>query len=188
MATLVLQWVATPNFSASAELDLGLGRNYMKRQKGLPPVASRTPKVLILGSFPSCESLLVKEYYANPRNQFWKIMSKVLGKSFDVPYARKIKILNDAGIALWDSVSSCIREGSSDSKIRNVAENDIEGFLRKNRSIRAIFYNGRAAEEHHRLGPIAESIPCEYLPSSSSAWALATHKKIDRWKRMKKHL
>lgn len=54
----------------------------MKRLNGLPPVFNSETKIMIFGTFPGCESLLHKEYYTNPRNQFWKIM-KVICKDFD---------------------------------------------------------------------------------------------------------
>ena len=41
---------------------------------GLPPVIGDRPVVLILGSSPSVISLEKKEYYSNPRNQYWQIM------------------------------------------------------------------------------------------------------------------
>jgi hypoxanthine-DNA glycosylase len=48
------------------------------RENGLPPMISDTPRVLILGSFPSRISLEHGFSYANPRNQFWEVMRAIL--------------------------------------------------------------------------------------------------------------
>jgi hypoxanthine-DNA glycosylase len=44
-------------------------------EHGLPLLVGDDPAVLILGSFPSRKSLERKQYYANPQNQFWRIMA-----------------------------------------------------------------------------------------------------------------
>ena len=43
--------------------------------QGFPPVVDDHARVLILGSFPSAQSMAAHEYYANPRNAFWPITS-----------------------------------------------------------------------------------------------------------------
>ena len=45
---------------------------------GLSPLLSPDIHTIILGSFPSRESLAARQYYAHPRNQFWKLLSAVL--------------------------------------------------------------------------------------------------------------
>jgi hypoxanthine-DNA glycosylase len=40
---------------------------------GLPPIIDDGARVLILGNMPSVMSLGAQEYYANPRNAFWKL-------------------------------------------------------------------------------------------------------------------
>src|SRR5258708_18680993 len=40
---------------------------------GLPPIIDDDARVLILGNMPSVMSLGAREYYANPRNAFWKL-------------------------------------------------------------------------------------------------------------------
>jgi len=116
----------------------------MKKQNslGLKPVAGRNPTVLVLGSFPSVISLEKGEYYGNKRNSFWKIMEELFGIDSNLPYEERIEALKRAGIALWDVVSACSRNGSSDSEIRDVVPNDIPGFLNENPTVRCIALNG----------------------------------------------
>ena len=77
---------------------------------GLAPVFGTAPSLLILGSYPSEQSLLLHEYYGNPRNQFWKIMGMVLsfGPEFpELPYQDRLNFLTGQGIAIWDVLESC---------------------------------------------------------------------------------
>ena len=39
-----------------------------------PPLIDYSSKILVLGSLPGEESLKQVQYYAHPRNAFWKIM------------------------------------------------------------------------------------------------------------------
>jgi hypoxanthine-DNA glycosylase len=51
----------------------------------LEPIIDRNSRVLILGTMPGHESLAKGEYYANPRNQFWKIIYQMLGETDEPP-------------------------------------------------------------------------------------------------------
>ena len=46
--------------------------------RGFPPVVAAHTHTLILGSFPGEASLAVTQYYAHPRNQFWRLLGTVL--------------------------------------------------------------------------------------------------------------
>ena len=48
------------------------------RKAGLSPVIDDKTEVLILGSLPSDVSLAKGQYYANPSNDFWKLIGQVL--------------------------------------------------------------------------------------------------------------
>ena len=42
-----------------------------------PPLINSSSRILILGSLPGEESIKQAQYYAHPRNAFWKIMFTV---------------------------------------------------------------------------------------------------------------
>jgi len=69
---------------------------------GLSPVAGEAPTILILGSYPSLLSLQAGEYYANPRNAFWRVMATIFGVPAHLPYGERTAALTARGVALWD--------------------------------------------------------------------------------------
>ncbi|RDW19983.1 DNA-deoxyinosine glycosylase [Oceanobacillus chungangensis] len=107
-----------------------------------PPVLPQNPKVLILGSMPGKVSLEKQEYYGNPRNHFWPIIFELLNESPVDDYRGKIAIAKRHGLALWDSIGSCYRQGSLDTNIVDEEPNDILAILEEYPSIRLIACNG----------------------------------------------
>ena len=148
------------------------------RIQGLPPIADRYARVLILGSMPGEASLAAGEYYAFRHNQFWRIAGEICGFAPDTPYARRKSALKKARIALWDVLESCVRPGSLDSAIRgdSMRVNEFAAFLAAHRDIRRVCFNGRKAESAWRRH-VAPTLPktrrLEYrlLPSTSPAHA-----------------
>ena len=59
----------------------------------LPPVYGESPEVIILGSFPSRQSLLKNEYYGNPRNHFWQIIEALFSLDRHLPYRVRTSLL-----------------------------------------------------------------------------------------------
>ncbi len=88
------------------------------KKQGFPPLFSPQSKVLILGSFPSVKSREVSFYYGNRQNRFWPLMKEIFGGDTDTVEGKKQLILCN-GLALWDIVTECEIEGSSDSDIRS---------------------------------------------------------------------
>lgn len=149
---------------------------------GLPPVTGPDPRVLILGSFPSVLSLSRHEYYGNPRNRFWAITEVLFGIPAIHPYPERCRRLTETGIALWDVASSCSRQGSADSRIRDVVPNDIAGFTRAHPSVRLIALNGSAAGRLFRRTGEVPGIRSVVLPSTSPANAAMTfEEKVRAW-------
>ncbi len=159
------------------------------RIEGFPPIAADGARVLILGSMPGEASLAAGEYYAHPRNAFWPIMGALLGFDPALPYVERARRLAAARIALWDVAQSCVRPGSLDARMREVAPNDFAGFLASHPGIRHIFFNGAKAETLFArlvlpaLPEAARRLPRSRLPSTSPAHAsLSQAAKLARWR------
>ena len=113
----------------------------------LEPIFNLNSKILILGSLPSVKSREVKFYYGHPQNRFWRVLEAL----YDVELKSiesKRKFLIENNIALWDVISSCEIQGSSDSSIKDVEVNDIEWII-KNSQVTKIYANGKKAEEYY---------------------------------------
>jgi TDG/mug DNA glycosylase family protein len=149
---------------------------------GLAPVIGRAPILLILGSFPSRRSLEQREYYANPRNQFWQILETLFGIGCSLEYRVKIDELVRNRVALWDVIGACRRAGSADHRITAPSLNPIRQLLASCPTIRGIACNGTTAVRYLdriRLPPRIRIIP---LPSTSPANTRFTlAEKTERW-------
>jgi hypoxanthine-DNA glycosylase len=160
------------------------------RVHGLAPVADADARVLILGSMPGVLSLRTQQYYAHPQSAFWTIAQEVLGFAPADDYAARLCSLRRAGIALWDVVASCVREGSLDSAIdgSSIVPNDLQRFLSSHARIRLICFNGKTAANLYsrfvqpRL-PGSKTYEYATLPSTSPANArIARAEKIRAWR------
>lgn len=159
------------------------------RVESFAPIAAPDAKLLLLGSSPSVRSLAAGQYYGHPQNLFWVIMGELVGAGLDREYADRAAILQSHGIALWDVARLCRREGSADATMTDVEANDIGGLLRRCPGIRAIFCNGRKAEQMFRrlvvprASEALEGRHTGYLPSTSPAHAsVPRREKIEIWR------
>ena len=107
------------------------------------PIINEKSSILILGSMPGLESLRKGEYYGYPRNAFWRIMFSLLGEMPTEDYSAKKRMLLARGIALWDVIGSCEREGSLDSAIKNIRPNYFAGLYKKYPNIKHVFFQRR---------------------------------------------
>lgn len=119
-------------------------------KEGLKPIIGNNPRILILGSLPGDESIRKQEYYGNPRNMFWDVISGILGEPAPLQYAKKVDYLKRHGIALWDVLHAAERAGSLDANIHNGEFNDIERLISENPSITVIAINGGEAKKSFR--------------------------------------
>jgi len=143
------------------------------RIRGFEPLTGSEPRVLILGTAPSVLSLEKGQYYAHPRNGFWRIMEALFSGGRPLEYAERVEMLEQAGVALWDVLRQADRVGSLDANIRRPVANDIAGLLRRHPSIRAAFFNGATAERlfaTHVFSTLPDNAPrVARLPSTSPA-------------------
>jgi hypoxanthine-DNA glycosylase len=147
--------------------------------------------VLILGTLPGPESLRLRQYYAHERNAFWRIMGALLGAGPDVPYERRLMILEEGRVALWDVCASAYRPGALDAAIHkdSIVMNDFAAFFRAHPRIRMVCCNGKKAAELYRrrvlptLPDPLRQLRLEVLPSTSPAYAaMSLAQKLERWK------
>jgi double-stranded uracil-DNA glycosylase len=155
-----------------------------------PPIADKGSRVLILGTMPGKASLRERQYYAHPQNAFWRIMGEILGFDPASHYAMRVAAVRAAGLAVWDVLKSCRREGSLDSAIdqSSLVPNDFAAFFAEHPRLRRVCFNGAAAEAlylRHVRPRLAGGLTLNYLrlPSTSPAnasWSQA--QKLDAWR------
>jgi hypoxanthine-DNA glycosylase len=152
---------------------------------GLDPVISPDIRVLVLGSFPGAASLAAGQYYAHPRNQFWRLISAVLEEDLAaLPYAERLPRLLAHRVGLWDVLAACERDGSLDSAIRKPAANDFERLHRLCPELRTVGFNGQASG---KFAPQFRDAGYRtvVLPSSSPAHAaLSFERKLAQWQEL----
>lgn len=113
--------------------------------RGLAPLMPDNARILVLGSFPSAASLELGEYYGHDRNHFWALLARACGEAEPLGWEGKLALLEKRGIALWDVIASCDREGSLDEAIRNEAPNAVLGLLAARPGILRVALNGGKA-------------------------------------------
>lgn len=152
------------------------------------PIINGSARIIILGSMPGIKSLTEQQYYAHPHNAFWRIMAVLLDFDAHASYEQRLAFLQSGGVALWDVLHSCKREGSLDSMIQPHTQvpNDFNALFQTYPNIRTVFFNGAKAESYfkrHILPTLAEyQLHFARLPSTSPAHAsLSFEKKLDAW-------
>ncbi len=138
---------------------------------------------------PSEASLSAQRYYAHPRNAFWPLMAELLGFDLSDDYTQNLNAVIHRGLAIWDVIGQCQRQGSLDSAIVRGSErlNPIPEFLEIHSSIDRILLNGGAAARlfNRRCIPALDSTRYQIfrLPSTSPANArLNFTAKCEAWR------
>ena len=154
---------------------------------GFAPVAGANARILILGSLPGQRSIDAGQYYANPQNAFWPIMSELFGTSG--PYEDRCQALVENRVALWDVLASSVRPGSMDAAIRmeSAQANDFAVFFEMHPDVERVFFNGKKAAQlwsrlvQPRLEPAG--VHRATLPSTSPAYAsMSVAEKLKKWR------
>jgi hypoxanthine-DNA glycosylase len=162
----------------------------MQQEFGFPPIIGKKPEILVLGSMPGIKSLEQQQYYAHPRNAFWPIMSSLFDINLNLDYQQRCQMLCEHGVAVWDVLKSCQRQGSLDSAIQkdSIEINDFKQLLTDYPSIKTIYFNGSTAEQlfkKHVLKTLRNPqsiITMMKLPSTSPAHAtMSLKQKTQVW-------
>jgi len=150
---------------------------------GFPAVLQSDTRILILGSFPGEASLAAQQYYAHPRNQFWRLLSAVLDDDIaSLAYEQRLQRLAVHNIGLWDVLAVCEREGSLDTAIRNPQANDFATLKHDCPKLQRVCFNGKTSG---KFAPQFEAAGFDtlVLPSSSPANAqLSFDQKLEVWR------
>ena len=162
----------------------------MSLVRSFPPLSNPQARVLVLGSMPGLASLRLQRYYGHPQNTFWKIVGEVLGFDPALAYELRTAALIQRGVALWDVLASCVREGSLDADIdkASVVANDFAAFFETHSQIVRVCFNGAKAEsvyKKHVLPQLDTSRDMQYvrLPSTSPAHAgMRLQAKAEAWR------
>jgi hypoxanthine-DNA glycosylase len=155
------------------------------------PIATEKSTILILGTMPGEKSLREQQYYAHPRNAFWPIMETICGAGMGLTYPERVDRLRESGIAIWDVLQHCEREGSLDADITAEIPNDFAAFLQAHPAMTHIFFNGSKAEKSfcELVWPklpasLHDKITLATLPSTSPAnTRLSLEQKRAEWHR-----
>jgi TDG/mug DNA glycosylase family protein len=159
-------------------------------KRSFPPVVDPGTRVLVLGSLPGEESLARAQYYAHPRNHFWRLIGGVIGRDL-VPlgYEARLEALLAAGVGLWDTVGSATRRGSLDGNIRGHSANDLASLVSALPKLRAVGFNGGKSASLG-IARLAERTDLALipLPSSSPALTRPFEEKLAAWMQLADHL
>jgi double-stranded uracil-DNA glycosylase len=137
----------------------------------LPLIIDKRTEVLILGSYPGVVSLSKMQYYANPGNDFWRIMSIVLDADLvPMDYKDRLKLLLKNRIGLWDVYDEVERQGSMDHDIKNAKLNDFS-ILKGYQELRKILITGRKAYDDFSKAALSmrQHHDHHYIPSPSGS-------------------
>jgi hypoxanthine-DNA glycosylase len=153
----------------------------MSLKHSFPPVFDPEARVLVLGSLPGDRSLAAQRYYAHPQNQFWQLMSPVVGRDLaTLDYEDRLAALRASGVALWDVIGSARRSGSSDAAILDAEGNDIAALIGRLPKLRAVAFK----QGLKMLGPNFAGPSVVALPSSSPLYTIGVAAKQPAWNQL----
>ena len=139
-----------------------------------PPVYGPDSRTLIVGTWPSPKSREQGFFYGHPQNRVWPLLARLLGAPVPRDIPEKKALILAHGLALWDTVESCVITGASDASIRDVVPTDIAGLARK-APLRRVLCNGATAYRLYEKYSHVPGLQAVKLPSTSpanAAWTL----------------
>ena len=158
-------------------------------KRSFAPVTDENTRLLLLGSLPGEQSLAQARYYANPRNQFWRLMSAVVEIDLaNLDYPDRLATLLKAGVGLWDSVGTAERRGSLDAAIRLHQANQLAELASSLPKLRAVGFNGGTSARIGMKELAGTGLDLLPLPSSSPAYTLGFEEKREAWLALKRFL
>ena len=113
------------------------------------PIITPKTELLIIGNYPSTISIEKQQYYANPSNDFWRVMSLALNQGLELDYEKRINTLLENKIGLW-----------------HLQKETIDNVLNDLPMLRTILGEGR--EAYNELMTLQLNTNIEYLPSTKA--------------------
>lgn len=155
--------------------------------QSFPSLSNPDATVLLLGTMPGVQSLAMNQYYAHPRNHFWKVLHTLFEEEPTADYSLKKEMLLRNKVAVWDVLQACERQGSLDSAIIKEVPNDFTGFLESHPNIKLIAFNGqKAAAFFKKHVQLTKDYAFITLPSTSPANAgKSFEQKLKEWEIIK---
>ena len=140
---------------------------------------------------PGEASLAARQYYAHPRNLFWRLIGEVIDQPDlpALPYPQRLEQIAARGIGLWDVIASARRQGSLDAAIRAVEAAPLADLAASLPQLQAIAFNGAKSAALGRKALAGTQLHLIDLPSSSPAHAaMRFAEKFARWMLLKDFL
>lgn len=161
-------------------------KNENSLKNSFPPIANEKTEIMILGSLPGEMSLELQQYYAHPRNRFWRVIAEITRSEIPQNYEEKLQLLQQNKIGVWDVVQTAKRIGSLDTNILDEVPNDLESFIVNHPKLKVIAFNGaksRALFDKYFVRKT--NLKYFALPSTSPANASFTFEKLcENWRRI----
>jgi hypoxanthine-DNA glycosylase len=148
------------------------------------PIADNETRILILGSLPGDKSLELQQYYAHPRNRFWRVIAEITNVVLPNNYDEKLKMILENKIGVWDVVHTAKRIRSLDTNILDEVPNDLGSFICNHPKLKIIAFNGSKSQKLFDKY-FTRKVGLKYflLPSTSPANASFTFERLsEKWK------
>lgn len=145
--------------------------------------------MLVLGSLPGDVALARGQYYGNPQNHFWRLISAVISVDLvPIGYEKRLETLLRHRVGLWDTIASAHRDGALDTAIRSHTPNALPDLVASLPALRAIGFNGKTSAKIGRKALGESGLGLIDLPSSSPAYTLPLDAKRAAWLQLSRFL
>lgn len=143
------------------------------------PFCDENSEILILGSYPGPNSRNEGFYYADKRNQFWRLLSEIYNETIPESREEKESFLKRHHIALWDVCKEADVTNANDNSLICNEKNEIKDLLEKCPNIKRILCAGRKAERLFRK--YNKNLEYKYIISSSGSATKPYLEKKKQW-------
>lgn len=155
--------------------------NLTVRKFGLPLVADATTEVLVMGTLASELSVRKQQYYANPDDDFWRLIGLALNENIEMlSYDDRLTALKSRRVGLWDTHHNSVRDGDLGSETTHPELNDFTVLKTAAPRLKLVCFNGQSAansgEKIRALG-----YKTHVLPSSSGSNRRNSDKRFRLW-------